>query len=123
MTERIATTKIDMHWYADGLIELQVAVQGDEATREKLIGTSFVQYASTPENVYFVLQSKQWDMSSIPDQVLMSEVGRRNSRKRKKFAPGPGRPILWVGCLGCRQTMPLTEFKHVHKCSFSGGTS
>ena len=32
------------------------------------------------------------DPASIPDAVLASEAGRRNSAKRKRHGAGPGRP-------------------------------
>jgi hypothetical protein len=36
--------------------------------------------------------TEDFDMETIPDEVFLSELGRRNSTKRKTFAPGPGRP-------------------------------
>lgn len=36
--------------------------------------------------------SPDWDLSTIPNAALMSEVGRRNAAKRKTFGAGTGRP-------------------------------
>jgi len=62
--------------------------------------------------------SPEWDLSTIPDDVFMSERGRRNVSKRKVCkAPGGSKPTL-VSCLGCREVTSLTKFKRLHwfKC-------
>jgi hypothetical protein len=36
--------------------------------------------------------SAEWDLSSVPDDVLQSEMSRRNARKRKSYTGG----VLWA---------------------------
>lgn len=49
-----------------------------------------------------VKYSPRWDMTTVPDDVLYAEVGRRNSAKRKTHGAGPGRPPT-CPCGKCRK--------------------
>ncbi len=61
-----------------------------------------------------------WNIESIPDEVLYSEVGRRNAARRKTAGgsrPGAGRPRELVKCpRGCGRMVTKTEARRGHGC-------
>ena len=56
------------------------------------------------------------DPRTIPHQVLLSELGRRNSAKRKTFASGPGRPSKGGPRCACGKYALATAQKYHHHC-------
>jgi hypothetical protein len=60
-----------------------------------------------------------WNMGSIPDEVLYSEVGRRNAARRTTaggYRPGAGRKPTLVKCLRCGQQVTKTQARRGHSC-------
>ena len=56
------------------------------------------------------------DPRTIPHEVLLSELGRRNSAKRKTFASGPGRPSKGGPRCACGKYALATAQKYHHHC-------
>ena len=56
------------------------------------------------------------DPRTIPHQVLLSKLGRRNSAKRKTFASGPGRPSKGGPRCACGKYALATAQKYHHHC-------
>ena len=56
------------------------------------------------------------DPTTIPDQVLQSEIGRRNSAKRKTFGAGPGRPSKGGPRCACGKYALASARKYHHHC-------
>lgn len=59
------------------------------------------------------------DPSTIPDDVLKSEMARRNAAKRQTF--GGGRPVKEYKCGECRKTITGSIAFRKHKASHKGG--
>ena len=61
-----------------------------------------------------------WNIESIPDAVLYSEVGRRNAARRTTAGgarPGAGRKPQMLRCpRGCGQMVTKTEARRGHGC-------
>ncbi len=62
-----------------------------------------------------------WDIASIPDELLYSEIGRRNAARRTSplggFREGAGRPPQLVDCpLGCGAKITKTAARRGHGC-------
>ena len=56
-----------------------------------------------------------WNLSTIPDNVLMSEYKRRASLRREVFAGG--RPVVLRPCPFCRKEFGAAELrKHKPEC-------
>jgi hypothetical protein len=60
------------------------------------------------------------DPHTIPDKILRSEVGRRNSARRKTFGAGTGRPRTAPRC-ACGQMTIKTAERRRHKCAAKNG--
>jgi hypothetical protein len=59
--------------------------------------------------------NKQIDPTTIPDVVILSEIGRRNNAKRQIHGAGSGRPPVIKTCLRCHLQMTATEFRKHNK--------
>lgn len=59
--------------------------------------------------------TKGFDMASIPDDVLASEVGRRRVAKRKTAGKGGGRPKVLRPCPRCGEMLGAAEMR-AHAC-------
>ena len=61
-----------------------------------------------------------WNLASIPDDLLLSEAGRRNAAKRTAplggARPGAGRPVELVLCPHCGTQVTKTQAKRGHGC-------
>jgi len=62
-----------------------------------------------------------WDLSSIPDHVFKSEVGRRTAAMRKSplggLREGAGRKPELIPCpRGCGQLVTKTQARRGHGC-------
>jgi len=61
-----------------------------------------------------------WDLASIPDQMLLSEIGRRNAARRTTAGgarPGAGRKPQMVKCpRGCGRMVTKTQALRGHGC-------
>jgi hypothetical protein len=56
------------------------------------------------------------DPATIPDEVIISERGRRNSLKRKTY--GGGRPPVIRQCPWCAQSLSARELRnHERACT------
>lgn len=64
----------------------------------------------------------KWDLASIPDEVLYSEVGRRNAARRRTAGgprPGAGRKPTYVACPLCGAKVTSTQARRGHGCNGS----
>jgi hypothetical protein len=57
-----------------------------------------------------------WDLTSIPDDLLLSEYKRRQSLRRRVFAGG--RPKVIRSCTKCGAELSARELR-THKCTAS----
>jgi len=58
---------------------------------------------------------ESFDMTTIPDEVFFSELGRRRSNMRQTFGHGNGRPLVEDRCPCGLMTRTRAE-KRKHKC-------
>ena len=59
-----------------------------------------------------------WDLSTIPDDLLLAEAGRRRAGMRDVFA-GPKK--VYHPCIWCKQLFPARVLrKHQGKCPSKG---
>jgi hypothetical protein len=58
--------------------------------------------------------SENWDLTTIPDEPLYSEVGRRNSEKRE--VKSGGRPKKLKKCKHCGIRFGAREMRQ-HRCT------
>jgi hypothetical protein len=60
-----------------------------------------------------------WDLASIPDDALYSEIGRRNAARRVNAGgarAGAGRKAEMVACPRCGASVSKTEARRGHGC-------
>jgi hypothetical protein len=58
-----------------------------------------------------------WDLSSIPDELLLSECAKRHSARRQTHGAGPGRPKKLTSCPYCGKEFGTAELrKHRPVC-------
>lgn len=60
--------------------------------------------------------SSRWDLTSIPDPELWSEVGRRRGQASGGARPGAGRPRQYVACAKCGDRVTKTQARRGHGC-------
>jgi hypothetical protein len=62
--------------------------------------------------------TQAFDMTSIPDDVLMSEFQRRRSAKRETYGAGTGRPKIMRPCSKCGVKYCATDMRpHLRTCT------
>lgn len=54
------------------------------------------------------------DPATIPDDVLVSEWGKRRAAKRRTFGAGTGRPKVMRPCLDCGVEFSASEMRKHH---------
>jgi hypothetical protein len=60
----------------------------------------------------------RFDISTVPDDVLMSEFQRRRSSKRETYGAGTGRPKIMRPCPKCGVEFSATDMRpHVRTCT------
>lgn len=52
-----------------------------------------------------------WDLTTIPDQPLYAEVGRRNAGRRKSVGRNGGRPRKLTACPQCGQHFSARDMR------------
>lgn len=63
--------------------------------------------------------SEDWDLSTIPDQALWSEVGKRRAKGTGGIRVKAGRKVKPTRCTRCGEIVTATEARRGHGCKIA----